>query len=154
MRLDRCVGLRRRGCLLGSNEKTTSFREVTVLRIWAGVDIGKEYHHCVVIDAEGRRLLSRRVLNDEAVLLELIGDVLAIDPDVPWAVDLNQEPAKPLVGCCWPAARAWGISPAWLCIGLRAPTGARARAMPRTPSSSPTRPACAGIWACCSPATR
>ena len=35
---------------------------------WAGVDVGKEHHHCVVIDAEGRRLLSRRVANDEAVL--------------------------------------------------------------------------------------
>ena len=45
--------------------------------IWAGVDIGKEHHHCVVINAEGERLLSRRVLNDEAELLELIGDVLA-----------------------------------------------------------------------------
>ncbi len=24
--------------------------------IWAGVDIGKEHHHCVVIDAQGERL--------------------------------------------------------------------------------------------------
>ncbi|MFE7478551.1 transposase, partial [Streptomyces sp. NPDC057575] len=29
-------------------------------QIWAGVDIGKEHHHCVVIDAQGKRLLSRR----------------------------------------------------------------------------------------------
>jgi len=41
---------------------------------WAGVDVGKEHHHCVVIDAEGRRLLSRRVANDEAVLLDLMCD--------------------------------------------------------------------------------
>ncbi|OMI39182.1 IS110 family transposase [Streptomyces sparsogenes DSM 40356] len=40
--------------------------EVAVPEIWAGVDIGKEHHHCVVIDAQGKRLLSRRVLNDEA----------------------------------------------------------------------------------------
>ena len=38
-----------------------------VEQAWAGVDVGKEHHHCVVIDAEGRRLLSRRVANDEAV---------------------------------------------------------------------------------------
>ena len=38
--------------------------------IWAGVDIDKEHHHCVVIDAHGARLLSRRVLNDEEALLE------------------------------------------------------------------------------------
>lgn len=41
-------------------------------QIWAGVDIGKEHHHCVVIDAQGNRLLSRRVLNDKTILLELI----------------------------------------------------------------------------------
>ncbi|WP_405386432.1 transposase [Streptomyces sp. NBC_01102] len=63
--------------------------EVTVPRIWAGVDIGEEHHHCVVINADGERLLSRRVLNDETVLLELIGDVLTLDTDVLWAVDLN-----------------------------------------------------------------
>jgi transposase len=60
-----------------------------VPRIWAGVDIGKEHHHCVVIDAEGNRLLSRRVLNDEAALTELVADVLALDAEVLWAVDLN-----------------------------------------------------------------
>jgi len=32
----------------------------------------------VVIDAEGRRLLSRRVANDEAVLLALISDVTGL----------------------------------------------------------------------------
>lgn len=50
--------------------------EVTVPEIWAGVDIGKTHHHAVVIDAEGERLLSRRIRNDETELLALIGDVL------------------------------------------------------------------------------
>ncbi|TQE15543.1 IS110 family RNA-guided transposase [Streptomyces ipomoeae] len=67
-------------------------------RIWAGVDIGKEHHHCVVIDQRGDRLLSRRVLNDESALLELIGDVLALDEDVLWAVDLNGGGAALLIG--------------------------------------------------------
>ena len=66
--------------------------------IWAGVDIGKEHHHCVVIDADGERLLSRRVLNDETELLDLIGDVLAISADVLWAVDLNHGGAALLIG--------------------------------------------------------
>ncbi|WP_420903162.1 IS110 family transposase [Streptomyces antimycoticus] len=48
-------------------------------QIWAGVDIGKEHHHCVVVDERGERLLSRRVFNDESVLLELIADVLALE---------------------------------------------------------------------------
>lgn len=67
-------------------------------QIWAGVDIGKEHHHCVVIDAQGKRLLSRRVLNDETVLLELIGDVLALSQDVLWAVDINHGGAALLIG--------------------------------------------------------
>lgn len=67
-------------------------------QIWAGVDIGKEHHHCVVIDTQGKRLLSRRVLNDEPVLLELIGDVLALAEDVLWAVDINHGGAALLIG--------------------------------------------------------
>ncbi|MDL5200022.1 transposase [Streptomyces sp. ALI-76-A] len=43
-------------------------------RIRAGTDIGKGHHHCVVIDEEGRRLLSRRVADDESELLALLGD--------------------------------------------------------------------------------
>jgi transposase len=45
----------------------------------------------VVIDADGRRLLSRRVANDEAALLELITAVttLAQGSEITWAIDLN-----------------------------------------------------------------
>ncbi|WP_329375699.1 IS110 family transposase [Streptomyces sp. NBC_01351] len=57
-------------------------------QIWAGVDIGKTHHHCVVLDAEGTKRLSRRVLNDEPELLTLLADVLALDEDVLWAVDV------------------------------------------------------------------
>ncbi|NJP48454.1 IS110 family RNA-guided transposase [Actinacidiphila epipremni] len=57
-------------------------------RIWAGTDIGKTHHHCVVLDADGKRLLSRRVLNDEPELLALFADVMAINEDVVWAVDV------------------------------------------------------------------
>lgn len=66
--------------------------------IWAGADIGKEHHHCVVIDAQGERLLSRRVLNDESALLQLIGDVLALSKDTLWAVDINHGGAALLIG--------------------------------------------------------
>ena len=40
--------------------------------VWAGLDAGKTEHHCVVIDTDGHRLLSRRVTNDETALIELI----------------------------------------------------------------------------------
>ncbi|WP_406120561.1 IS110 family transposase [Streptomyces canus] len=56
--------------------------------IWAGIDAGKTHHHCVAIDDGGRRLLSRRVANDEPELLELLGDVLALGDEVTWGIDL------------------------------------------------------------------
>ncbi|GAA2984520.1 IS110 family transposase [Streptomyces flavovirens] len=67
-------------------------------QIWAGMDIGKEHHHCVVINERGERLLSRRVLNDETALLELIRDVLDIDRDVLWAIDINHGVAALVIG--------------------------------------------------------
>ncbi|MFJ7786722.1 IS110 family transposase, partial [Streptomyces albidoflavus] len=56
--------------------------------IWAGIDAGKTHHHCVVIDDTGKRLLSRRVANDESELLKLLGDVLALDDEAVWGIDL------------------------------------------------------------------
>ncbi|MFD0305236.1 IS110 family transposase [Streptomyces sp. NPDC127119] len=56
--------------------------------IWAGIDAGKTHHYCVAIDESGRRLLSRRVANDEPVLLELLADVLALGGEVTWGIDL------------------------------------------------------------------
>jgi transposase len=56
--------------------------------IWAGIDAGKTHHHCVAIDEGGRRLLSRRVTNDEPELLELLDDVLALGDEVTWGIDL------------------------------------------------------------------
>ena len=72
--------------------------EGNVPDIWAGVDIGKTHHHAVAINAEGTRLLSRRIRNDETELLTLIDDVLAIRDDVLWVVDLNHGGAALLIG--------------------------------------------------------
>lgn len=60
-------------------------------RIWAGIDCGKTHHHCLVMDGEGRQLLSRRVANDEPELLQLMGDVLdlADGGGVTWAMDMT-----------------------------------------------------------------
>ncbi|WP_324194687.1 IS110 family transposase [Nocardia terpenica] len=66
-------------------------------QIWAGVDIGKTHHHCVVLDAGGKRLLSRRMLNDELELLALLADVMAIDEDAVWAVDVTEGMATLLI---------------------------------------------------------
>ena len=67
--------------------------------VWAGIDAGKIAHHCVVINDAGEKLLSRKVSNDEADLLRLIGDVadLANGGRVLWAVDLNAGGAALLI---------------------------------------------------------
>jgi len=67
-------------------------------RVWAGVDAGKTHHHCVVIDGDGGKLLSRRVANDEPELLVLISDVTALADEVTWAVDLPDGGAALLIG--------------------------------------------------------
>jgi hypothetical protein len=49
------------------------------------------HHHCVVIDADGNRLLSQKIPNDEPALLELSAGVLrlAAGDEVLWPTDLN-----------------------------------------------------------------
>jgi transposase len=73
--------------------------EVGVPELWAVTDAGKAEHHCVGIDADGKRKLSRRVPNDETALLQLIADVLALSEDKPvtWAIDLNAGGAALLI---------------------------------------------------------
>ena len=68
-------------------------------QLWAGVDAGKSDHHCVVIDTDGQRLLSQRVPNSEAGLLELIRAVTALADGgaVTWAIDLNHGGAALLI---------------------------------------------------------
>ncbi|MDX2565193.1 IS110 family transposase [Streptomyces sp. TX20-6-3] len=56
--------------------------------IWAGIGAGKSHHHCVAIDESGRRLLSRRVADDEPELLELLTDIRALGDEVTWGIDL------------------------------------------------------------------
>ncbi|MFI6771498.1 IS110 family transposase [Nocardia sp. NPDC050412] len=67
-------------------------------QMWAGVDIGKTDHHCVVINSDGKRLLSRRVANDETELVKLLDDVGGLAETVTWAIDLNDGGAALLIG--------------------------------------------------------
>lgn len=68
-------------------------------QLWTGVDAGKSGHHCVVIDSDGQRLLSRRVANDEPDLIELIEAITALADggEVTWAIDLNHGGAALLI---------------------------------------------------------
>jgi Transposase len=55
---------------------------------WIGIDAGKGHHHAVLIDRDGQRLLSRRVINDQPDLVALIDTVEDRVIDPVWAIDL------------------------------------------------------------------
>jgi transposase len=71
-------------------------------KAWVGVDVGKEFHWAVVVDAEGEILLSRRVENEEADLSALVEEVLAVSGGEPcWAVDQPGGGAALLLAVLW-----------------------------------------------------
>lgn len=60
-----------------------------VARGWAGIDVGKGHHWVCLIDETGKALWSSKVVNDEAAILDAIGQVLARAAQVSWAVDIT-----------------------------------------------------------------
>ena len=68
-----------------------------VEQAWAGIDAGKTHHHIVVIDGEGRRLLSQRLANDEAELSQFIEVALNRADSLTWAIDLADGPAALMI---------------------------------------------------------
>ena len=70
-------------------------------KAWVGVDVGKEFHWAHVLDASGRQLLSRKVENDEADILELVDQALSSAEKVVWAVDQPGGSAALLLGLLW-----------------------------------------------------
>ena len=61
-----------------------------VEQAWAGIDAGKGHHHVVVLDRDGTRLLSRRVVNTEPELIALIDSVITAVDELTWAIDLAE----------------------------------------------------------------
>ena len=58
---------------------------------WVGVDIGKTHHWVCVLDADGTTLLSVKIANDEAEILQLIAAVDGLADQLVWAVDIIQK---------------------------------------------------------------
>ena len=89
------------GYSLRETAKSEEQGEVLMDKAWAGVDVGKEFHWAYVLDASGKELLSRRVENDEAELLKLIDEALALAEEVIWAVDQPGGSAALLLALLW-----------------------------------------------------
>jgi transposase len=62
---------------------------MTTDQLWAGVDVGREHHWVCVVDAAGAAVLSRKLVNDEQSIRELIAEVDELGPQVSWTVDLT-----------------------------------------------------------------
>ncbi len=63
--------------------------EEQVAQGWAGIDVGKGHHWVCLIDDSGKTLWSSKVVNDEAAILDAIGEVLGRARQVLWAVDIT-----------------------------------------------------------------
>jgi transposase len=64
---------------------------------WIGVDVGKTHHWVCAVDATGAKLLSRKVLNDEAQIAEVIVAVDELAAQQVWAVDILGAPSALLL---------------------------------------------------------
>ena len=68
---------------------------------WMGIDAGKEFHWAHLLDSSGRKMLSRKVENDEANISELIGEALSLAEEIVWAVDQPGGSAALLLALLW-----------------------------------------------------
>jgi transposase len=66
-------------------------------RLWVGIDAGKGHHWAVAVDAEGHPVFSRKVVNDEAEILDLLTAVHEVADEVIWAIDLTSAAAALLL---------------------------------------------------------
>lgn len=66
-------------------------------RSWVGVDIGKSHHWVCVLDSDGVKLLSVKVMNDEAEILALVAAVGRLANQAVWAVDIIGAPSALLL---------------------------------------------------------
>jgi transposase len=58
-------------------------------RLWAGVDVGKQHHWVCVVDDTGSVVLSRKLVNDEQPIRDLVDEINQLASQVPWKVYLT-----------------------------------------------------------------
>jgi len=121
-----------------------------VEQAWAGIDAGKTHHHIVVIDGEGRRLLSQRLANDEAELSQFIEVALNRADSLTWAIDLADGPAALMITLLLEHGQRLLFLPGVAVNRASAAYRGEGKPTRKTRRSSPTRRACAAICASCS----
>ncbi|MET8518427.1 IS110 family transposase [Streptomyces sp. NPDC005077] len=59
------------------------------LETWVGIDAGKGHHWAAAVDETGATVWSKKIVNDESVILSAIGEILGLAEEVHWAVDIR-----------------------------------------------------------------
>ena len=62
---------------------------VAVGTIWVGIDVGKGFHHACAVDETGAVVFSRKVVNGQAAIEQLIARSTKKATKVVWAVDMT-----------------------------------------------------------------
>ncbi len=66
-------------------------------KAWVGVDVGKTHHWVCVLDADGRKVLSIKIANDQAELTAVIARVSDLARQIVWAIDIVGAPSALLL---------------------------------------------------------
>jgi len=101
---------------------------------WAGIDVGKGHHWICLVDQDGTTVWSMRVDNDEAVILDAIGSVLARGEEVVWGVDVTGTMSGLLLALLAAHGQRVRYLPGRTVNRWPAPTAVRPRPMPATPT--------------------
>jgi hypothetical protein len=102
-------------------------------QVFLGLDVGKEGHHAVALDRDGKRLHDAALVNTEARLRQVFdklarhGPVLVV-VDQPASIGALPVASPGFAAIRWPTCRVW------TCAGSRTRIQARRRPTPATPT--------------------
>lgn len=65
--------------------------------VWVGIDVGKGFHHACAVDEAGTTVFSRKVVNGQAAIEQMIARTTAKAGEVVWAVDMTSGAASLLI---------------------------------------------------------
>lgn len=57
-------------------------------RVWVGIDAGKAHHWAAVVDDTGTTVWSKKIANDEPVILDALAEILALADEAVWGIDI------------------------------------------------------------------
>lgn len=103
-------------------------------KAWIGVDIGKTHHWVCAVDERGQKLLSVKVLNDEAQILEMITAAGGLAGGRVWAIDILGTPSALLLALLAQAGEQVRYASGRVVAAMSAAYAGEGKTVPRTPT--------------------